>query len=216
MKETWLQVWDRGHIGEVDAVKELILSEVNVKDVEYITDTEGFINKKAKANFKTLGKILGKHMKAGQAMIAEFDQKAISQLEKTNAYTLEIEGEKFVLTTEDIEVSFDEIPGWQVAVDKDITVALDISLTDDLIAEGIARELVNRIQNIRKTSDFNVTDKITIAIEDHDIIRPAVTQFGEYIKAEVLGISIALGNADAGELVEITDDVSLKIKVAKV
>ena len=103
-----------------------------------------------------------------------------------------------------------------MAVDKDITVALDISLTDDLIAEGIARELVNRIQNIRKTSDFNVTDKITIAIEDHDIIRPAVTQFGEYIKAEVLGISIALGNADAGELVEITDDVSLKIKVEKV
>lgn len=211
-----LPVLDPSFISQVDAVKELILSEVNVKDVEYITDTEGFINKKAKANFKTLGKILGKHMKAGQAMIAEFDQKAISQLEKTNAYSLEIEGEKFVLTTEDIEVSFDEIPGWQVAVDKDITVALDISLTDDLIAEGIARELVNRIQNIRKTSDFNVTDKITIAIEDHDIIRPAVTQFGEYIKAEVLGISIALGNADAGELVEITDDVSLKIKVARV
>ncbi|MBK6666964.1 MAG: isoleucine--tRNA ligase [Saprospiraceae bacterium] len=211
-----LPVLDPSFISQVDAVKELILSEVNVKDVEYITDTEGVINKKAKANFKTLGKILGKHMKAGQAMIAEFDQKAISQLEKTNAYTLEIEGEKFVLTTEDIEVSFDEIPGWQVAVDKDITVALDISLTDDLIAEGIARELVNRIQNIRKTSDFNVTDKITIAIEDHDIIRPAVTQFGDYIKAEVLGISIALGNADGGELVEITDDVSLKIKVEKV
>jgi isoleucyl-tRNA synthetase len=211
-----LPVLDPSFISQVDAVKELILSEVNVKDVEYITDTEGFINKKAKANFKTLGKILGKHMKAGQAMIAEFDQKAISQLEKTNAYTLEIEGEKFVLTTEDIEVSFDEIPGWQVAVDKDITVALDISLTDALIAEGIARELVNRIQNIRKTSDFNVTDKITIAIEDHDIIRPAVAQFGEYIKAEVLGISIALGNADGGELVEITDDVSLKIKVEKV
>ena len=155
-------------------------------------------------------------MKAGQAMIAEFDQKAISQLEKTNAYTLEIEGEKFVLTTEDIEISFDEIPGWQVAVDRDITVALDISLTDDLIAEGIARELVNRIQNIRKTSDFNVTDKITIAIEDHEIIRPAIAQFGEYIKAEVLGICIELGNAESGELVEINEDVSLKIDVAKV
>lgn len=211
-----LPVLDPSFINQVDAVKELILSEVNVKEIEYITDTEGFINKKAKANFKTLGKILGKHMKAGQAMIAEFDQKAISQLEKTNAYTLEIEGEKFVLTTEDIEISFDEIPGWQVAVDRDITVALDISLTDDLIAEGVARELVNRIQNIRKTSDFNVTDKITIAIEDHDIIRPAVAQFGEYIKAEVLGVSIELGNAESGELVEINEDVSLKILVAKV
>ncbi len=210
-----LPVLDPFFITQVDAVKELILSEVNVKEIEYITDTEGFINKKAKANFKTLGKILGKHMKAGQAMIAEFDQKAISQLEKTNAYTLEIEGEKFVLTTEDIEISFDEIPGWQVAVDRDITVALDISLTDDLIAEGIARELVNRIQNIRKTSDFNVTDKITIAIEDHEIIRPAIAQFGEYIKAEVLGICIELGNAESGELVEINEDVSLKIQVAK-
>ncbi|HLO55799.1 MAG TPA: isoleucine--tRNA ligase [Saprospiraceae bacterium] len=211
-----LPVLDPLFINQVDAVKELILSEVNVKEIEYITDTEGFINKKAKANFKTLGKILGKHMKAGQAMIAEFDQKAISQLEKTNAYTLEIEGEKFVLTTEDIEISFDEIPGWQVAVDRDITVALDISLTDDLIAEGFARELVNRIQNIRKTCDFNVTDKITIAIEDHEIIRSAVTQFGEYIKAEVLGVSIELGNAEGGELVEINEDVSLKILVAKV
>lgn len=211
-----LPVLDPLFINQVDAVKELILSEVNVKEIEYITDTEGFINKKAKANFKTLGKILGKHMKAGQAMIAEFDQKAISQLEKTNAYTLEIEGEKFVLTTEDIEISFDEIPGWQVAVDRDITVALDISLTDDLIAEGFARELVNRIQNIRKTSDFNVTDKITIAIEDHEIIRSAVAQFGEYIKAEVLGVSIELGNAEGGELVEINEDVSLKILVSKV
>lgn len=211
-----LPVLDPLFINQVDAVKELILSEVNVKEIEYITDTDGFINKKAKANFKTLGKILGKHMKAGQAMIAEFDQKAISQLEKTNAYTLEIEGEKFVLTTEDIEISFDEIPGWQVAVDRDITVALDISLTDDLIAEGFARELVNRIQNIRKTSDFNVTDKITIAIEDHEIIRPAVAQFGEYIKAEVLGVSIELGIAEAGELVEINEDVSLNIQVSKV
>ena len=211
-----LPVLDPSFISQVDAVKELILSEVNVKEIEYITDTEGFINKKAKANFKTLGKILGKHMKAGQAMIAAFDQKAISELEKTNAYTLEIEGEKFVLSTEDIEISFDEIPGWQVAVDKDITVALDISLTDDLIAEGFARELVNRIQNIRKTSDFNVTDKITIAIKDHDIIRSAVAQFGEYIKAEVLGVSIELGNAEGGELVEINEDVSLKILVTKV
>jgi len=211
-----LPVLDPSFISQVDAVKELILSEVNVKEIEYITDTEGFINKKAKANFKTLGKILGKHMKAGQAMIVDFDQKAISELEKTNAYTLEIEGEKFVLTTEDIEISFDEIPGWQVAVDKEITVALDISLTDDLIAEGIARELVNRIQNIRKTSDFNVTDKITIAIEDHEIIRAAVAQYGDYIKAEVLGVSIGLGNADSGELVEINEDVSLKIDVRKV
>ncbi|MBK9737284.1 MAG: isoleucine--tRNA ligase [Saprospiraceae bacterium] len=211
-----LPVLDPLFISQIEAVKELILSEVNVKEIEYITNTEGFINKKAKANFKTLGKILGKHMKAGSAIIAEFDQKTISQIEKTNEYNLEIEGEKFVLTSEDIEISFDEIPGWQVAVDRDITVALDVSLTEDLIAEGLARELVNRIQTIRKASDFNVTDKITIEIEDHDVIRKAVNQYGEYIKAEVLGTSITLNSANNGEAVEITEDLNLRIDIKKV
>ena len=211
-----LPILDPLFISQIDAVKELILSEVNVKEIEYITNTEGFINKKAKANFKSLGKILGKHMKAGSAIIMEFDQKAISQIEKTNEYILEIEGEKFVITSDDIEISFDEIPGWQVAVDRDITIALDVSLTEDLIAEGLARELVNRIQTIRKASDFSVTDKISIEIEDHDVIRKAVNQYGEYIKAEVLGTSITLGMASKGESVEITEDLALRIEVKKV
>jgi isoleucyl-tRNA synthetase len=211
-----LPILDPTFISQVEAVKELILSEVNVKELEYITDTEGFINKKAKANFKTLGKTLGKHMKAGALLIQELDQKSIAELEKSNQFIIDIDGDRFMLTTEDVEISFDEIPGWQVAVDRDITVALDISLTDDLIAEGVARELVNRIQNIRKTSDFNVTDKISITIEDHDIIREAIKQFGDYIKAEVLAVSINLGNAEGGELIEINEDVSLKILIAKV
>ncbi|MBC7886211.1 MAG: isoleucine--tRNA ligase, partial [Saprospiraceae bacterium] len=216
LKKILLPVLDPLFISQVDAIKALILSEVNVKEIEFITDTEGFISKKAKANFKTLGKILGKHMKAGSTMIAEFDQKTISEIEKNNTYTLEIEGEQFVLTTEDIEISFDEIPGWQVAIDRDITVALDISLTDDLVAEGLARELVNRIQNIRKNSDFNVTDKISIVLEDHESIRPAVQQYGEYIKSEVLGVSIILGPTEGGETIEITDDLNLKIVVKKI
>ena len=211
-----LPVLDPTFISQVDAVKELILSEVNVKEIEYITDTEGFINKKAKANFKTLGKTLGKHMKAGAQLILEMDQKTIAELEKSNQYIIEIDGDRFMLTTEDVEISFDEIPGWQVAVDREITVALDISLTDNLIAEGIARELVNRIQNIRKTSDFNVTDKIIISLEDHEIIRAAIKQFGDYIKAEVLAVSIDLGKAEGGELIEINEEVSLKILVSRV
>jgi len=211
-----LPVLDPSFISQVDAVKELILSEVNVKEIEYITDTEGFINKKAKANFKTLGKTLGKHMKAGAQMILEMDQKTIAELEKSNQYIIDIAGDRFMLTSDDVEISFDEIPGWQVAVDKDITVALDISLTDDLISEGVARELVNRIQNIRKSKEFNVTDKITIEIEEHDIIRPAVTLFGDYIKTEVLGIDIIVGKALNGESVEITDALSLRIDVQKV
>jgi isoleucyl-tRNA synthetase len=211
-----LPILDPSFIDQVDAVKELILSEVNVKNIEYITDTDGFINKKAKANFKTLGKILGKHMKAGAQMIAELDQKAISQLEKNKQLDIEIDGEKFVLTTEDIEISFDEIPGWQVAVDNDITVALDIILTEDLIAEGIARELVNRIQNIRKSSDFNVTDRISIDIQDHEIVRPALSKFGAYIMEEVLANDIVLGDAKDGELVEILEGLDLRIQVQRV
>ena len=211
-----LPVLDPMFIHQVDTVKELILSEVNVKEIEYITDTDGFINKKAKANFKTLGKILGKHMKDGSALIAEFDQKTISNLEKTNQHILEIDGTRFMITLEDVEISFDEIPGWQVAVDRDITVALDVSLTADLIDEGIARELVNRIQNIRKTKDFNVTDKINIEIEDHKMVRAAINKFGEYIKAEVLGLTILLGETVKGELVDITEELSLKIDVQKI
>jgi len=211
-----LPVLDPMFIHQVDTVKELILSEVNVKEIEYITDTDGFISKKAKANFKTLGKILGKHMKDGSALIAEFDQKTISNLEKTNQHILEIDGTRFMITLEDVEISFDEIPGWQVAVDRDITVALDVSLTDDLIDEGIARELVNRIQNIRKTKDFNVTDKINIEIEDHKMVRAAINKFGEYIKAEVLGLSISLGESVKGELVDITEELSLNIDVQKI
>ncbi len=203
-------------ITQVDAVKELILSEVNVKEIEYITDTDGFINKKVKANFKTLGKTLGKHMKAGAQLIQEMDQKAITALEKTNQHILEIEGDRYMITAEDVEISFDEIPGWQVAVDRDITVALDVNLTQDLIAEGIARELVNRIQNIRKSSDFNVTDKIAIKIQDHEIIRSAVNQYGAYIKNEVLGESIEIVDDVTGESIEITEEVSLNILVERI
>jgi isoleucyl-tRNA synthetase len=212
-----LPVLDLGFKHQVLQVEDLILSEVNVKYIEFLEENTGFIKKKAKANFKTLGKIVGKEMKNVSDVISSLSQDEIAKVLTNSITHFELDnGFVFNLTPEDIEISFDEIPGWQVAVDRDITVALDISLTDDLIAEGVARELVNRIQNIRKTSDFNVTDKITIAIEDHEIIRPAIAQFGEYIKAEVLGISIELGNAENGELVEINEDVSLKIQVAKV
>ncbi|MBP6446210.1 MAG: isoleucine--tRNA ligase [Saprospiraceae bacterium] len=211
-----LPVLDPTFIDQVDAVKPLILSEVNVKEIEYITDTEGFITKKAKANFKTLGKLLGRHMKVGAQMIAEFDQATISHLEKTNSHILEIDGDRFMISTDDVEISFDEIPGWQVAVDREITVALDITLTDDLIAEGIARELVNRIQNIRKSNNFNVTDRINIMIQDHEVIQPAVEKFGDYIKNEVLGDVITLNGNTEGEEVEITETLSLKILITKV
>lgn len=211
-----LPILDASFIEQIEAVKELILSEVNVKTIEYITDTEGFISKKTKANFKTLGKKLGKSMKAGAEFIANMDQKAIQALEMNDQYSFVIERETFVISREDVDISFDEIPGWQVAIDKDITVALDIQLSDALIAEGIARELVNRIQNIRKSRDFNVTDRIVIKVQNHDIVRPAILQFSEYIKNEVLAVSIDMMDEPNGEPVEIIDEIMVNIEVEKV
>lgn len=216
LSKIMLPILDPSFIDQVEAVKELILSEVNVKKIEYITDTEGFITKKAKANFKTLGKKLGKNMKAGSDLIAGLDSNHINDLERSNNLTLTINGEIYTLDKEDVEVSFDEIPGWQVAIDRDITVALDINLTAELIAEGMARELVNRIQNLRKSSDFNVTDKIVITIEDHATVRSAVNGYGDYIKNEVLGTEIALKNQVDGETVELTEELSIKIAIEKV
>lgn len=210
-----LPVLDPSFTQQVDQVKDLVLSEVNVKNLEYITDTEGFIKKKAKANFKTLGKKLGKHMKAAAQIISELDQKSISEVEKTNIFNLNIEGESFELTLEDFEIQFEDIPGWQVAVDRDITVALDTTLTPELEAEGMARELVNRIQNIRKNSDFNVTDRIRVEVEDHEAVRDAVRLFGTLISNEVLAQSLSLGTAAHGVLTEIDEDLSVRIAVER-
>ena len=208
-----LPILDESYTAQVDKVKDLILAEVNVKNLEYITDTEGFIMKKAKANFKTLGKRLGKHMKTAGQIISELDQKTISRIEKSNSYLLEIEGESFDLTLEDFEIQFEDIPGWQVAVDRDITVALDTTLTPELEAEGMARELVNRIQNIRKNSDFNVTDRIRVEVEDHEAVRDAIRLFGTLISNEVLADSLTLGAAAQGELTEIDEELSVRIEV---
>jgi len=211
-----LPVQHEQFIAQTERVKELILSEVNVKQIEYIQETDGFISKKAKANFKTLGKVLGKHMKAGADMIAAFDQKTIAALEKSNHHVLEIEGQSYNIAAEDVEITFDEIPGWQVAVDRELTVALDIHLTDELLAEGLSRELVNRIQNLRKAHNFNVTDKIHIEIEDHAALRDAIQKHEAYILNEVLGTGISFVSNITEEAVEITEDISAGIRVQKV
>jgi len=134
---------------QIEAVKGLILSEVNIKEIEYITDTTGIINKKIKPNFKTLGRKLGKNMKSGAAIIGSLGQEDIAAIEKSNSYVLDIEGEKYDLTLEDFEITTDDVPGLQVATDKEITVALDVTLTPELIAEGLAKEVINRVQNMR-------------------------------------------------------------------
>jgi isoleucyl-tRNA synthetase len=216
LQKILLPVLDGGFIAQVDGVKDLIMAEVNVKEIEYVTDTDGLIKKKIKPNFKTLGKRLGKHMKAAGDLIATLNQADISTIEKNNSYRLEVDGEVFELTLEDFEISAEDIPGWQVANDGPLTVALDITLTPELEAEGMARELVNRIQNIRKNRDFNVTDRIQIDLENHPAVQVAVQQYGSYIKDEVLATRLDLREVvDKGELLELLDEVSLQILVQK-
>lgn len=217
LKKILLPILDPSFQEQVDAVKDLILAEVNVKEIEYISDTAGIIKKKAKPNFKTLGRRLGPNMKAGLAAINAFDQETIAQIEKNNSYALELNGEHYDITLEDIEILSEDIPGWQVASDKDITVALDIQLDDALIAEGTARELVNRIQNIRKSKDFNVTDRINVRVSSSEKIDKALEQFSDYICNEVLADSISAVSAlTDGEKVELYEGEEDYIDVKKV
>ena len=138
----------------------------------------------------------------------------IAQIEKDNAYQLTIDGQDYQLTLADFVISAEDIPGWLVANDADLTVALDISLTDDLKAEGMARELVNRIQNVRKTKDFNVTDRIKVALEKHELVTAAVESFGDYIKNEVLADDLSLVETVAdGEAIELPEEVTLGMLV---
>jgi len=216
LKKVLLPILDPSFQEQVDAVKDLILAEVNVKEIEYISDTTGIIKKKAKPNFKTLGKRLGPNMKAGLSVINGFDQETIAQIEKTNAYALELNGEQYEISLEDIEILSEDIPGWQVASDRDITVALDIQLDEALIAEGTARELVNRIQNIRKSKDFNITDRIEVVVTADEKIDEALTQFSDYICNEVLANNISSkAGLESGEKVELFEGEEVLIDVTK-
>ncbi|HMQ05859.1 MAG TPA: isoleucine--tRNA ligase [Saprospiraceae bacterium] len=194
----------------IEWVRELILAEVNVKDIEYITDTSGIIKKKAKPNYKTLGKLLGKHMKEASLKIQSWDQHTISEIENNGYVDLVLEGEIFRITLGDLEILSEDIPGWEVAHDGKLTVALDTTLNEHLIAEGTARELVNRIQNLRKNKDFEVTDRIKLIISNHQSIQPAIDYFGGFIKDEVLADNIFIGEND-GDPVELFEDVTIRI-----
>ncbi len=217
LQKLLLPVLDEAFIAQVDGVKDLILAEINVKELEYVTDTSGIIKKKAKPNFQTLGKRLGKHMKSAQEQILAWDQDDIRRFESGGSFTLLLEGESFDLQEADIAISSEDIPGWLVASDRELTVALDISISERLEAEGTARELVNRIQNMRKAADFNVTDRIRVEVENEPRIAGAIAGFGEYICSETLADSLTLvDHADDGELTEIYEDLALRLKVTRI
>ena len=217
LQKVILPILDQDFQQQVEAVSGLIKSEVNVKELEYLEDASGVIKKKIKPNFKTLGKRLGKLMKAAAAKIATFNQDEIAFLESNGSITMDLDGIAHELSLEDFEISSEDIPGMLVANDGPLTVALDITITESLRAEGLARELVNRIQNLRKAADFNVTDRINVKLSAHPDVQQAIKLFGEVVKMETLATAIAVSEGFAGgEEVELVDDISINIEVARI
>ncbi len=215
LNKVMLPILDEAFEKNVARVKKLILSEVNVKELEYIYDTAGVIKKKAKPDFKKLGAKLGARMKDAAKIIAGFTQEQIQQLERKGAYELEIDGEKIAILSEEVEIISEDIPGWQVANKGELTVALDISISEELQNEGNARELVNRIQNLRKEMDFNVTDRIKVVIEKHESINPALINFKDYICAEILAEELTVVDHIAdGNSIEV-NEIPMKINIQK-
>jgi isoleucyl-tRNA synthetase len=199
---------------QIHEVEDLIKSEVNVKAIEYIEDTSGILVKKIKPNFKKLGKLYGPKMKDISKAVAAFDQEQINRLEKHQSFTLSLPGEKLELTLEDVEITSEDIPGWSVASEDNITVALDIHITDELKREGVARDLVNRIQNLRKELGLDVQDKIRVSIEkNNDLIIEAVKRNRDYICRETQALEMELeNNIPDARTIEI-DDLQLKLNI---
>ena len=171
---------------QIENMKEIILSEVNVKEIEYVDESSGILVKKAKPNFKTLGPKFGKQMKEIAAKVNAMTQEDIADFEKEKEIKIQLQKEEILLEEQDVELITEDIPGWVVSNMGKLTVALDISLSESLINEGIARELVNRIQNIRKEKEFDVTDTISIQLLEHQEKITAVKENKDYICAETL------------------------------
>ena len=213
-----IPVLDKDMAKHIEAVRQLIMNEVNVKDIELISDTTGIITKRIKPNFKTLGPKYGKYMKQIAALVATFTQEQIAAVESDAETTLNIDGEALATTAADFEITSEDMPGWLVASEGKLTVALDITITDELRREGVARELVNRIQNIRKDSGFEVTDKIRVEIEATEQTVAAVESFAGYIAQQTLAVEVKTSEAPAGEKVidSDLDEAPLKIAVTRV
>src|SRR4051812_34244284 len=209
-----LPILDKSFKLHVEQVKDLILSETNIKDIEYITDAAGFIKKKVKPNFKALGVKVGKDMKDVASAITNFSQDDITKLETEGS--IAVLDNKYAIQTEDVEIIAEDVPGWQVANLGKLTVALDVTITSELKQEGISRELINRIQNLRKGNDFEVTDKINVRLTNHPFISNAVKNNLSYICAEILAADIQLDNElFEGEKTTI-DDNEIVIAISKV
>ncbi|MGZ4053296.1 MAG: isoleucine--tRNA ligase [Bacteroidia bacterium] len=218
LEKIQIPVLDDSYKAKIEAVKDLILSEVNVKSLELVDESHTQIVKNLKLNFKTLGKKCGKHMKAVQAFANENGPAIISGIEKTGKFELKIEGESIILETEDVEIIPVDIPGWKVANSGQLTVALDVMVSPALKEEGLARELVNRIQNLRKDSNLDVTDRIEVKIQRNSAINSAINNNLDYICAEILASSLELvDNVEAtkGSEIELDEEIKTLITITK-
>lgn len=213
LQQILIPVLNKHMESDFQKVEELIKSEVNVKEVNYIHGETGLVKKKAKPNFRTLGKKLGKQMKEAAELILNFSNEQIQKIEEGEAISITLNDEMFSILKEDIEIISEDIPGWLVSHDGSMTVALDINVTDILLAEGHARELINRIQNIRKEKNFNVTDRIHVSLAGNNEIVVALESFGDLISNEVLANSLEISNITYTEKIEWLDDQQIGIQV---
>ena len=210
-----IPVADEEQRAHIEAVKSLIMNEVNVKEVRFVDGAAGVLVKKVKCDFKKLGPKFGKQMKAVAAAVSEMSQDAIAELEKNGKYTLNLDGAEAVIESGDVEIFSEDIPGWLVANEGKLTVALEVTVTEELRREGIARELVNRIQNIRKSNGFEITDKIKITLSKNPQTDDAVNEYNAYIRNQVLANSLDLAD-EVKEGTELDfDDFTLQINVVK-
>jgi isoleucyl-tRNA synthetase len=201
---------------QVKLVEELIKSEVNVKEIEYLDNNDNsFIKKKIKPNYVALGKKLGPKMKAVAAAIGEMSQEDIVGLEKEGSISLLIDNEPVILQTQEVEISSEDIPGWMVANKEALTVALDVNVTPILVSEGNARELVNRVQKIRKDSGLELTDRIVVKLSEHGELKDSIARFNNYICAEILADQLEMvSELTEGTEVEV-NDIPVKVFVSK-
>jgi isoleucyl-tRNA synthetase len=195
-------------------VTDLICSEVNVKELELLSDS-GILVKSIKPNFKTIGPKYGKQMKGIAALVQQFGQDDIAQIEQAQVWKGEVDGQTIELLLEDFEIQAQDIPGWLVASENGLTVALDISISPELKAEGLARELVNRIQNMRKDLQLEVTDRITVKLDTSDVVKAAALAHQHYICAEVLADALVFETSSAPKTEEIEAAADTAIQLIK-
>ena len=202
---------------QLEAMAPLILSEVNVKELKLVDDQEGVLVKSIKPDFKKLGPKFGKKMKAVAALIGAMSQQEIARLEREEKITLDLDGEEIVVELPDVDIHSEDIPGWLVANEGSVTVALEVEITEELRKEGVARDLINRIQNIRKSRDYDITDRIIVTVEPNSLTEGAIADFNEYIASQVLASEVKAApveNPAEDEILDI-DGTEVKVKIEK-